>query len=142
MPTVNANFLDQEGNSASLGYGVLALTTEAATHGLIDLMTLGTIYKRTKIDSSIDAAKTLPGNNAAQAGVKLRIHYTDDVTGDAGFYSIPTLDLTKVSIVGKEVELDTPVDMANLVADINTNWASPAGNPITVVRAEVVTVNR
>ena len=142
MANVNVAFLDQEGNSAFLNYGIDALSSEVAIYALINAMAIGTIYRRTLVDSQINAAKVLPGNNLAQAGNKLRIHYTDDVTGDAGFYSIPTLDLSKVSIVGKEVELDTPADMLALVGDIDANWRSPAGNAITVVRAEVVTTNR
>lgn len=142
MPSANVVFIDQEGNTASLGYYMAALTTEAATQALIDAVTLGTVKRRTLISETIDGLDTLPGNNFAQAGMKLRIHYSDDVTNKTGFYSIPTVDAAALTIVGKEVSLTAPQAMVDLVADINANWESPDGNAITVVRAELVTVNR
>lgn len=142
MPFVNVTFLDKEGNSASFGYGLLDAANEAASHALINALALGTTKQRTIIANRIPGSDTLPSSPFAQAGLKLRIHWTDDVTGESGFYSLPTANLADLNIVGDQVDMTQPVDITNLVTDINTNWSSPKNNAITVQRMEVVTVNR
>lgn len=142
MPFVNTVFNDIEGNTSSLGYGLLDLANEAATQILITALTLGTVKGRTLISNRIQGTTVLPASNYAMAGNKLRIHWQDDVTEDTGFYSIPTIDAADLEIVGKEVSMTSPQPVVDLVADINLNWSSPKNNPITVTRLELVTVNR
>ena len=142
MPFVNVVFNDIEGNKANFGYGLLDLTNEAATQNLLTDLALGTVKGRTLISNRIPGTEVLPASKYALAGAKLRIHWTDDVTNESGFYSLPTIDANELTIVGKEVSMTDPQKVIDLVASVNTNWSSPKNNAITVTKLELVTVNR
>lgn len=143
MAFVNVTLIDKEGNTGTFGYGLLDAANEAAAHALIDPLTLGTTKQRTIIASRIPGDDTLPSSIWAQVGLKLRFHWVDDETNESGFYSLPCANLDGLDIVGNRVSVDGSLQaLQDLVADINLNWASPAGNAITLNYIEVVTVNR
>ena len=93
--------------------------------------------------TEISEVTVISSDNAAsqwaQREVGLRIHVSDNVNGESGYFTIACPDLGTLSLdtAGDVLLADASV-MAALVTQIETNVLSRDGNAVTVVRATIV----
>jgi hypothetical protein len=79
-----------------------------------------------------------PASAYAQREIGLRVFYADSVTGDKYNFTIPGPDLTLLAQEGTDL-----IDTSNalwiaLVAAVEANAVSPAGNPVEVLQGRIV----
>lgn len=79
-----------------------------------------------------------PANPDAQIETRLRIDYTDNVNGRAGFFTIPAPALDVFAQIGSDIIDPDEVSVAALFAAIEANAVSRDDNAITVQQGVIV----
>lgn len=148
MGKFNLTFTDNGSETAKMGVNIADLTAgnfaaqDAAMDALstaVAAVTRGTINKdqRVAVETTIPGAP--PASNEAQRETKWLVRATDDVTGFAVTFTIPTADLTFLVSGTGAMDL-VGAEGAALVSAIEGVVTSRLGNAITVV--EIVHVGR
>jgi hypothetical protein len=128
--------LDYAGKTGQVSvYVDPAITTGNATvvYEAIEAMQLGTMGDSYLVEETQNdtGAQTLPVSPNAQRTTKYQVHFTDDVSGKPGFFSIPCADLSLLAVNSFYVDLEGE-EAAALVTALEAHGKSRDGNAITV----------
>lgn len=107
---------------------------EAALAGAI----LGTVVSITYSQEAVTNPDVRPVSGEAQREKGLRLVYVDDVTGDRGGVTLGTADFGTLAQPGTDLIPLDHAEVAPIVAWMEANSESKAGNPITVESAKLV----
>lgn len=126
-------------HSADLNAGNIAaeITAQANFGTALNTMSLGSLQK-IMYGNQVDSNQPAPIDVWAQRELKWRVDYTDDVTGDPGWYTIPCANAALLSAIAKgEADL-TDADVIAFVAASDAYVKSKVGNPTSVQRIVMV----
>jgi hypothetical protein len=124
---------------ADLNAGNIAaqITLQSDFGAAINNLSLGSLQKIAN-GNQVDSNQPAPTNVWAQRELKWRVDFTDDVTGEPGFYTIPMANADLLSAIAKgEADL-TDADVIAFVAASDAYVLSKQGNPTSVVRIVMV----
>jgi hypothetical protein len=138
MARINFTIRDFSSELSSVSIPTADGTPRAALQTVIDAVTLGVIAKYSITEDVVAVSGDVPVSPYAQRELGLRIHVTDNVNAETGYFTIAAPDLTALTLAGDEVVLADGGAMAALVTELQASGRSRYGNPITVNRAEVV----
>jgi hypothetical protein len=142
------SFIDHGNEGAAMGVNIVDLNAgnfaaqDAAMDALasaVAAVTRGTLVKDTRVAVETVTPGTPPASAEAQRETKWLVRATDDVTGFAVTFTIPTADLTNLVPNTGAMDL-VGANGAALVAAIEAVVTSRLGNAISVV--EILHVGR
>ncbi len=142
MPRAVYQFADYGGEKSSVSLPMAAFTNEATVRSAVDGVSLGVLQKVTTINDDSIISSANAASAYAQVELGLRVHVSDSVNGETGYFTIPCPDLGVLTLEGDGVVLADAGAMATLVTQMEANVVSRDGNAITVTRAEIVGRNR
>ena len=126
----SANFDGVAGNGVGDNVGDLRLAIAAVTLcNFVKHQVTGVVYTDLNVK---------PANAQAQAEIRLRIDYTDDVNGRSGYFTIPGPNLALFAQSGSDIIDPDEVAVAALFAAVEANAVSRDDNPITVQQGVIV----
>lgn len=133
VPLLSVNSENFDSVIAQAAFGVAGTLAK-----LISTISIGTPVSAEVQLPAAKAAHTPPTNKYAQRELGLQIAYSDTVTGNKYHVTIPAPDWETVGLVGSNrVNTAAPAWTA-LVASMETNMVSPAGNPIEVSGGKLI----
>jgi hypothetical protein len=138
MARINFAIRDYSSELSTVSIPTADGTPRAALQAVIDAVTLGVIARYSIVEDAVAVSGAIPVSPYAQRELGLRIHVTDDVNGQTGYFTIAAPDLSALTVAGDEVVLADGGAMAALVTELESSARSRMGNAITVNRAEVV----
>lgn len=152
MGNTTVTFLDRTGensafqiNTPTLTVGnVENFTSETPTNAYADLvsaleaLTLMTLQKGTVSGKSADYVNAQPTDPNAQRERKLLLKFKDASTGLKGSCTVPGIDLSLVGQAGTDAIDLAQTEVAALVAVLEANYVSNAGNAIVFYEARHV----
>lgn len=139
MPAkVNLTIRDYSAETSTVGIFLGNITNAVAMQTDVDGVTSGVIAQRTEISDIVEVSNASPSDPSSQRELGLRVFYHDNVTQTASSFTVPSPDVDALTLVGDAVTLADSGPMAAFVTELETNGASPAGNAITVDRAQIV----
>lgn len=146
MADVIYTFRDFGGRSSSLRLAIdTPATNEAGFRALLEALSIGNLSRVTIIDSVPVNNSNNAASDQAHVGDGVRIYFTDDVTGEQHFVTLPMPDMTdfvEVAGGGGAIDLTQPVAVTDFVTDFNTDVRSPAGNAVTIQSMKRVSRSR
>lgn len=125
-------------NTLSLADETAYNTAKTAFTNALDAVTNGTLQK--DVSSLITPISALyPTQQGAAREVKIYVRMQDDVTGKVYGFSIPTFDVSTVTMQQNSDFIDMTIAPATtLKSAIEDFVSSPVGNAVTVVSMEYV----
>jgi len=139
MPAkINLQIRDNSGETSNLGIYMGDIANALAMQTALDPLTGGVIASRSEVSSISQLSGANPVDQNQQREMALRVFYTDDVTGSLHFISIPSPQLDALTLAGDAVSLADAGIMAAFVTEFELHGVSPAGNAVTVTRAQIV----
>lgn len=146
MSDVIYTFRDYGGRSSSLRLAIdTPVTNEAGFRTLLSALSIGNLSRVTIIDSVPVSNSNNAASDQAHVGDGMRIYFTDDVTGEAHFVTLPMPDMSDFEEVaggGGVVSLTSPLAVTDFVTDFEADVRSPAGNAVTITSMKRVSRNR
>lgn len=103
-------------------------------------VSLGVIYKDTRVFSAVQLAGTEPSDEDAQRELKWLVQMSDDVTFQAHTMEIPCADLQLLDALARGRMDETDAAYTALKAAIEDYYLTKAGNAVTV--GHVILVGR
>lgn len=138
MPDVIFNYADFSNEKSAVRFPINTLTNAAALQTDVEAVTNASLQSRTEIEQVVVVSSVPAASQWSQVELGLRIHVSDSVNNETGYFTIPSPDLDALTLDADEVELADAGVMAALVTEIETNVLSRDGNAVTVTRAEIV----
>jgi hypothetical protein len=135
---VNFTIRDYSQETSTVGIFLGSIAQAVTMQTAVDGVTSGIIAQRTEISAIVEVSNASPSDPSSQRELGLRVYYHDDVTQQASSFTIASPDVDALTIIGDAVTLADLGPMAALEAALLTDGASPAGNAITVDRAQIV----
>ncbi len=138
MPDVIFNYADFSNEKSAVRFPINDLVNAAALQTDVEAVTNASLQSRTEIADVVSVSSVPAASQWSQVELGLRIHVSDSVNNETGYFTIPSPDLDALTLDADEVELADAGVMAALVTEIETNVLSRDGNAVTVTRAEIV----
>lgn len=113
------------------------ITLQADFGTAINDMSLGSLQK-IAYGNLVESNQPKPSNVWAQRELKWRVDFTDDVTGEPGFYTIPCANADLLSLIAPAEADLTDADVIAFVAASDAYVLSKAGNATSVQRIVMV----
>lgn len=146
MGDVIYSFRDHGGRTSSLRVNIdTPATNEAGFRTLLSALSIGNLARVTIIDSVPVDNSNNAASDQAHVGDGVRIYFTDDVTGEKHFVTLPMPDMSdfvEVAGGGGAISLTEPLAVTDFVTDFNADARSPAGNAVTIQSMKRVSRNR
>jgi len=139
MAKVIYQIADFDGEKSTTSFGIDSLTNEGTLRSAVDGVSLGVIQQVTEISDVTILSSDNAASQWAQREVGLRVHVSDDVNGESGYFTVACPDLATLTLdTAGDVTLADASVMAALVSAMESHVLSRDGNAITVVRATIV----
>lgn len=139
MAKVIYQIADFDGEKSTTSFGIDSLANEGTLRSAVDGVSLGVIQQVTEISDVTILSSDNAASQWAQREVGLRVHVSDDVNGESGYFTVACPDLATLTLdTAGDVTLADASVMAALVSAMESHVLSRDGNAITVVRATIV----
>lgn len=139
MAKVIYQIADFDGEKSTTSFGIDSLANESTLRSAVDGVSLGVIQQVTEISDVTILSSDNAASQWAQREVGLRVHVSDDVNGESGYFTVACPDLATLTLdTAGDVTLADASVMAALVSAMESHVLSRDGNAITVVRATIV----
>jgi len=139
MAKVIYQIADFDGEKSTTSFGIDSLVNEGTLRSAVDGVSLGVIQQVTEISDVTILSSDNAASQWAQREVGLRVHVSDDVNGESGYFTVACPDLATLTLdTAGDVTLADASVMAALVSAMESHVLSRDGNAITVVRATIV----
>lgn len=146
MADVIYTFRDAAGKTSSLRVPIdTPATNEAGFRTLLAALSIGQLARVTIIDSTQTVSEANAASDQAFVGDGVRIYFTDNVTGEEHFVTLPMPDMSDFVMVpggNGAIDLTQPVAVTNFITDFNADARSPAGNAVTIQSMKRVSRSR
>lgn len=136
-----AGFTFYQPSVAADGSNWAAITADISTIiAALNAVTLGNLFQQRVVASTTKYTNAIPTTGNRE--LKVLVRYQDDVTLKVHSFEIPMPDESKFPFVAGSDFVDindtSIVEFTTLLAAINSDFLSPAGNAVTVISMERV----